>query len=130
MEMVASTYVTTCTNLVNNGCLASDADAMGTLLSTTTFSPIGNAVMDVGSRPSNLAIPFATTEVFSATFASQYGGLDLSIDVVGVPEPASLGLLGTATASRSAAAQPDVINNFPDATLLKVFRSNAESIAL
>jgi hypothetical protein len=116
--------------LVNNGCLASDAYAMGTLLSTTTFSPIGNAVTDVVSRPSNLALPFAATEVFSMTFASQYGDLDLSIDVIGVPEPASLGLLGTATASRSAAAQPDVINNFPHATLLKVFRSNAEGIAL
>jgi hypothetical protein len=130
VQMVESTYVTTCTNVVNNGCLASDAFAMGTLLSTTTFSPIGNAVTDVVSRPSNLAIPFVTTEVFSTTFASQYGDLDLSIDVVGVPEPASLGLLGTMIASRSAAAQPDVISNSPDATLLKVFRSNAESISL
>ena len=101
VQMMASAYVTTCTNLVNNGWLASDTSAMGRLLSTTTFSPIGNAVTDVVSRPRNLAIPFATKGVFSRRFASQFGDLDASIDVVGVPEPASLGLLGTAICSLS-----------------------------
>jgi hypothetical protein len=100
ISIVESTYVTTCANPVS-GCPAADAYATGNLLSTTTFSPTGTAVTDVAAKPPNLALPFVTTEVFSVTFGPGYGDVDASIDMIGIPEPASLGLLGTALAGLS-----------------------------
>ena len=100
-QVVESTYVTSCTNL-NPGCPTSDVFAEGTLLSTTTFTQGGGTTVNSGAPfPAGLTAPYATTEVYTITFAppsgqNVYGQVSSAIDLQLIPEPASIALLGSA----------------------------------
>lgn len=102
-QVVESTYVTPCSNL-NPGCPASYIYAEGTLLSTTTFTQGGaTTVTDSAAFPGGLTAPYATTEVYTITFAAPsglnlYGQVSSSVNLQLIPEPASLAVLGGALA--------------------------------
>ncbi|MDR3658291.1 MAG: PEP-CTERM sorting domain-containing protein [Mycobacterium sp.] len=114
-QVVESTYVTGCTNLVSGGCPAADAFTKGTLLSTTTFSTVNGTTSTVNASaplPGSLTAPYATTEIYAITFAAPsapnlYGSVSASInlttgtgsnDNTSTPEPASIAVLGAALA--------------------------------
>jgi PEP-CTERM motif-containing protein len=98
-QVVESTYVTACGP---GPCPATDAFAEGTLESTTTFTQGGATTVNSGAPfPAGLTAPYATTEVYTITFAAPsgpniYGQVTSSIDLQLVPEPASIALLGSA----------------------------------
>jgi hypothetical protein len=100
-QVVATTYVTPCGP---GPCPATDAFAEGTLLSTTSFTRSGGTTVNSGAPfPAGPTAPYATTEVYTITFAASsgqnvHGQVSSSIDLQLIPEPASIALLGTALA--------------------------------
>jgi len=97
-KVVESTYVTSCPT-PGGACPASDAFAEGTLLSTATFTQGGATQINNIAQPPLLTAPYATTEVYTVTFAAPsgvntYGSVSAS-SKLSVPEPASMALIGT-----------------------------------
>jgi hypothetical protein len=96
ISVVESTYVHACAN-PGGACLASDEYQKDVLLSTTTFSGIGSgSTVGYASLPPNETTPYAVTEVYTVNFTPNggYGQVNASIAVT-VPEPLSIGLLGS-----------------------------------
>jgi PEP-CTERM motif len=92
-SVVESTYVQNCGS---NPCTAADAFSTSDLLSTTTFTGIGSTTI-TAPTPVGLTGPYVKTEVYVIT-ATGAGAATDTINVVAVPEPATLGLLGTGIA--------------------------------
>jgi hypothetical protein len=98
LQVVESDYVTACTG---SPCTSADAFKEGTLLSTATFtSASATTAGGIAPIPGSLTAPYATTEVFTITFAAPsgpnlYGQVSSSIGIT-VPEPASIALFGSA----------------------------------
>ena len=89
------------------GCPASDAFAMGNLLSTTTFTGAGTSVTKLAGIPIDLSAPYVTTLVYTIVMPGDaYKDADASIDLstsllsppggsVVAPLPAALPLFAT-----------------------------------
>jgi hypothetical protein len=93
VSVTESTYVSSCT-VPGNPCGASSIFATANLLATTTFTDNG-AVSEFSKMPT-LTAPYSTTEIYTIDFGAGIDpGVTDTISLQSVPEPMTLGLLGS-----------------------------------